>query len=110
LDHQSRRNLEITQTVRNANFQGSLLWALDRTCTAMGGRTLDQIIFLHQVQPGGAGIQDNRAPTTVFFITKSHLDRSSSQLIHLHHRESVATAIFLLAAPVDKLPPAVAAD
>lgn len=40
LDHQTRRNLEITQTVRDGSFHGSLLWALDRTCTAMGGRAL----------------------------------------------------------------------
>lgn len=40
LDHQSRRNLEITQTVRDGSFHGSLLWALDRTQTAMGGRAL----------------------------------------------------------------------
>ncbi len=40
LDHQSRRNLEIIQTVRDGIFQGSLLWALDRTVTAMGGRAL----------------------------------------------------------------------
>ena len=40
LDHQTRRNLEITQTVRDGTFNGSLLWALDRTATAMGGRAL----------------------------------------------------------------------
>ena len=40
LDYQTRRNLEITQTVRDGSFHGSLLWALDRTCTAMGGRAL----------------------------------------------------------------------
>jgi DNA mismatch repair protein MutS len=40
LDYQSRRNLEIFQTSRDGNLRGSLLWALDRTCTAMGGRTL----------------------------------------------------------------------
>ncbi len=40
LDYQSRRNLEITATVRDNTFHGSLLWALDRTCTAMGGRAL----------------------------------------------------------------------
>ena len=40
LDHQTRRNLEITQTIRDNTFYGSLLWALDRTMTAMGGRTL----------------------------------------------------------------------
>ncbi|MGF1492898.1 MAG: DNA mismatch repair protein MutS [Microcoleaceae cyanobacterium] len=40
LDHQSRRNLEITQTVRDGTLHGSLLWAIDRTSTAMGGRAL----------------------------------------------------------------------
>ncbi|MFW6358036.1 MAG: DNA mismatch repair protein MutS, partial [Chroococcales cyanobacterium] len=40
LDHQTRRNLEITQTVRDGTFYGSLLWALDKTSTAMGGRAL----------------------------------------------------------------------
>jgi DNA mismatch repair protein MutS len=40
VDHQTRRNLEITQTVRDGTFHGSLLWALDRTSTAMGGRAL----------------------------------------------------------------------
>jgi DNA mismatch repair protein MutS len=40
IDHQTRRNLEITQTCRDGIFQGSLLWALDKTVTAMGGRAL----------------------------------------------------------------------
>jgi DNA mismatch repair protein MutS len=40
LDSQTRRNLEITQTVRDGSYYGSLLWALDDTSTAMGGRAL----------------------------------------------------------------------
>jgi len=40
LDYQTRRNLEIVQTVRDGTLTGSLLWALDRTVTAMGGRAL----------------------------------------------------------------------
>jgi DNA mismatch repair protein MutS len=40
LDRATSRNLEITQTVRDGSFHGSLLWALDKTCTAMGGRAL----------------------------------------------------------------------
>jgi DNA mismatch repair protein MutS len=40
VDHQTRRNLEITQTVRDGTFHGSLLWALDRTSTSMGSRAL----------------------------------------------------------------------
>ena len=40
LDHQTRRNLELTATQRDGRFQGSLLWAIDRSHTAMGGRVL----------------------------------------------------------------------
>jgi DNA mismatch repair protein MutS len=40
IDHQTRRNLELTQTVRDGTFHGSLLWALDKTVTAMGSRAL----------------------------------------------------------------------
>ncbi|MBD2577461.1 DNA mismatch repair protein MutS [Oscillatoria sp. FACHB-1406] len=40
LDPQTRRNLEILQTVRDGTYNGSLLWACDRTVTAMGGRAL----------------------------------------------------------------------
>ncbi len=40
IDAQTQRNLEITSTQRDNQFQGSLLWALDRTLTSMGGRCL----------------------------------------------------------------------
>ena len=40
IDAQTRRNLEITSTQKDNKFQGSLLWALDRTLTSMGGRCL----------------------------------------------------------------------
>ncbi len=40
LDAQTRRNLELTSTQRDGAFQGSLLWAIDQTLTAMGGRCL----------------------------------------------------------------------
>ena len=45
IDHQTRRNLEITQTVRDGTFHGSLLWAIDKTSTAMGGRALRRWIL-----------------------------------------------------------------
>jgi DNA mismatch repair protein MutS len=40
LDAATRRNLELTRTQLGGQLQGSLLWALDRTHTAMGGRCL----------------------------------------------------------------------
>ncbi|WP_320675925.1 DNA mismatch repair protein MutS [Prochlorococcus sp. MIT 1300] len=46
LDSQTRRNLELTCTQKDGQLQGSLLWALDRTLTAMGGRCLRRWIEL----------------------------------------------------------------
>ncbi len=40
LDVFSRRNLELTETMRSKSKKGSLLWVLDKTKTAMGGRLL----------------------------------------------------------------------
>ena len=40
LDPTARRNLELTETFRGKEKKGSLLWVLDRTRTAMGGRLL----------------------------------------------------------------------
>jgi DNA mismatch repair protein MutS len=40
LDAQTRRNLELTRTQLGGGLHGSLLWALDRTATSMGGRCL----------------------------------------------------------------------
>lgn len=40
LDSSTRRNLELTETLREKRKNGSLLWVLDKTRTAMGARTL----------------------------------------------------------------------
>ncbi|MCL1989437.1 MAG: DNA mismatch repair protein MutS [Defluviitaleaceae bacterium] len=45
LDHNSRMNLELTQTIRKKTRQGSLLWLLDETQTAMGARLLKNWIL-----------------------------------------------------------------
>lgn len=42
MDHYAKSNLELTQSIRNGKKQGSLLWLLDETKTAMGGRLLKQ--------------------------------------------------------------------
>lgn len=44
MDYYSKRNLEITETNRSKGKRGSLLWLLDETMTAMGGRMLKQWI------------------------------------------------------------------
>ena len=40
LDASTRKNLELTETLREKNKYGSLLWAIDRTRTNMGARLL----------------------------------------------------------------------
>jgi DNA mismatch repair protein MutS len=40
IDEASRRSLEISRTIRDGRREGSLLWVLDRTVTAMGARLL----------------------------------------------------------------------
>ncbi len=40
LDVNARRNLEITEKMRDKTKKGTLLWVLDKTSTSMGGRAL----------------------------------------------------------------------
>ena len=44
IDASSRRNLEISQTMRDKQKKGSLLWVIDKTVTAMGSRCLKRWI------------------------------------------------------------------
>ena len=44
LDRYTRRNLELMESTRSGGVRGSLLWVLDRTHTAMGGRLLRRLI------------------------------------------------------------------
>ncbi len=44
LDSSTRRNLELTETLREKQKRGSLLWVLDKTRTAMGGRLLRSML------------------------------------------------------------------
>uniref|UniRef100_UPI00403F988D DNA mismatch repair protein MutS n=1 Tax=Candidatus Enterococcus willemsii TaxID=1857215 RepID=UPI00403F988D len=42
MDYYSKFNLELSQSIRTGKKQGTLLWLLDETKTAMGGRLLKQ--------------------------------------------------------------------
>lgn len=44
LDFNAKRNLELTQTLRQKDKKGSLLWVLDHTNTSMGARLLKSFI------------------------------------------------------------------
>ncbi|MCM1578571.1 MAG: DNA mismatch repair protein MutS [Ruminococcus sp.] len=51
LDLSARRNLELTETMRNKEKRGSLLWVLDRTRTSMGKRLLKSYIEQPLIKP-----------------------------------------------------------
>ena len=55
LDAGTRRNLELTSTIRTGEKRGSLLWVLDRTKTSMGKRLLR--LYLEQPLCSAAMIQ-----------------------------------------------------
>ena len=54
MDYYSKFNLELSQSIRTGKKHGTLLWLLDETKTAMGGRLLKQwldrpLIQSHQI-------------------------------------------------------------
>ena len=55
LDINARRNLEITEKMRDRSKKGTLLWVLDKTSTSMGGRLLrrwlnDPLLDVKEIQ------------------------------------------------------------
>lgn len=78
IDHQTRRNLEITQTCRDGIYHGSLLWALDKTVTAMGGRALRRWLLQPLLSlPGIEARQD----TVAELVTNGSLRQQLQQLL-----------------------------
>ncbi len=51
IDSSSRRNLELTETLREKQKRGSLLWVLDKTKTAMGARMLRSFLEQPLIEP-----------------------------------------------------------
>ncbi|HHX36929.1 MAG TPA: DNA mismatch repair protein MutS, partial [Clostridiaceae bacterium] len=51
LDVAARRNLELTETLRDHSRRGSLLWTIDRTSTSMGGRMLRRWLEQPLIEP-----------------------------------------------------------
>ncbi len=71
LDSATRRNLELTETLREKQKKGSLLGVLDRTKTAMGGRLLRKYIE----QPLIVKEQMNLRLDAVEMLCKRSVDR-----------------------------------
>ncbi len=44
MDANTRKSLEISEALRTGDKRGSLLWAIDKTCTSMGARLLKKLL------------------------------------------------------------------
>ena len=71
LDSATRRNLELTETLREKQKKGSLLGVLDRTKTAMGGRLLRKYIEQPLIDKAGM----NMRLDSVEKLCKRNVDR-----------------------------------
>ncbi|GIK39460.1 MAG: DNA mismatch repair protein MutS [Chloroflexota bacterium] len=65
LDAATRRNLELTETIRTGSTQGALLGVLDKTITPMGGRLLRT--WLHQPLLDLAALNERLEAVETFF-------------------------------------------
>ena len=65
LDQSTRRNLELTQTIRAKDDYGSLLWVIDKTVTAMGKRRIMQ--WINQPLTQIVQIQQRLDAVQIFF-------------------------------------------
>ena len=71
IDINSRRNLELTETMRRAEKKGTLLWVLDKTKTAAGARLLKKYID----QPLKNPYQINRRQAAVAELHERIIER-----------------------------------
>ena len=77
LDLTARRNLELTETLRNQERRGSLLWVIDKTKTAMGGRMLRSFLEKPLLSPERIRARSDGVKE----LLERHLDRQELQLI-----------------------------
>ncbi|KRL94850.1 DNA mismatch repair protein MutS [Levilactobacillus hammesii] len=88
MDHSSQSNLEITQNLRTKKKSGTLLWLLDETKTAMGGRLLKQ--WLDRPLIDRAQIEARQAKVGV--LLDHYFERSNLQaeLVKVYDLERLA--------------------
>ncbi len=77
LDLGARRCLELTETMRSQEKKGSLLWVLDRTKTAMGGRMLRSWLEKPLLSPA----KINKRLDAVAELAEKHMEREELQLV-----------------------------
>ncbi len=91
LDVAAMRNLEITETMRNREKRGSLLWVLDKTKTSMGKRMLRS--WLEQPLVGIAGITKRHNAVSELYENPILRDDLVSSLTGCQDMERLITRI-----------------
>ncbi len=91
LDFSARRNLELTETLRNREKRGTLLWVLDKTKTAMGKRLLRSYLEQPLISPAAIIRRQN----AVAYLTDSMQlrDELAEYMIPVHDMERLITRI-----------------
>lgn len=63
IDGNSRRNLELTESLKEKSKKGSLIWVLDKTSTSMGGRSIrkwieEPLIIKSEIEKRLEGVEE----------------------------------------------------
>lgn len=91
LDLNARRNLELTETMRNKEKRGSLLWVLDKTKTAMGKRLIKAWLEQPLLSPAKITLRQNAVEELV--NAPQLLDELTAQLTGIYDLERIMTRI-----------------
>ncbi len=91
LDSATRRNLELTETLREKKRKGSLLWVLDHTKTAMGARYLRKCIEQPLIDAGA--INDRLDATSELKENLFLKEDLREQLAHIYDIERLVGKI-----------------
>lgn len=91
LDLNARRNLELTETMRNKEKRGSLLWVLDQTKTAMGKRLIKTWLEQPLLSPAKITLRQNAVEELM--NSRQLLDELQEQLSGIHDLERIMTRI-----------------
>ncbi|MCL2099507.1 MAG: DNA mismatch repair protein MutS [Oscillospiraceae bacterium] len=91
LDLNTRRNLEICETMRSKEKKGSLLWAIDKTRTSKGARTLRQ--WLEQPLLNCKAIKRRQEAVGELIANIEKRDKLKRRLSEIHDLDRIAAKI-----------------
>ncbi|MBQ3866570.1 MAG: DNA mismatch repair protein MutS, partial [Clostridia bacterium] len=91
IDANSRRNLELTETLRTREKKGTLLWVLDKTNTAAGARLMRR--FLEQPLTNSRAIAKRQSGVLEFFNGLSLREETRKALSDVQDVDRILTRI-----------------